>query len=147
MAEFINFEKSVEEDNNEEEEEENEVSDDSDLDSLSSFIDNEETENDVNFYGNFDNVETDIEQTLKAEYHRGLEDVENFDKISNLCEKVKCFGDTLLPKTKPDEEIEHYDFIRIILYALRYDQENKTDICDKNDFRKVIDEILIDHLD
>ena len=147
MAEFINFEKSVEEDNNEEEEEENEVSDDSDLDALSSFIDNEETENDVNFYGNFDNVETDIEQTLKAEYHRGLEDVENFDKISNLCEKVKYFGDTLLPKTKPDEEIEHYDFIRIILYALRYDKENKTDICDKNDFRKVIDEILIDHLD
>ena len=46
----------------------NEVSDDSDLDSLSSFIDNEETKNDINFYHNFDNVETDIEQTLKAEY-------------------------------------------------------------------------------
>ena len=40
MAEFINFEVSVEEGNNEEEEQ-NEVSDDSDLDSLSSFIDNE----------------------------------------------------------------------------------------------------------
>ena len=60
MAEFINFEVSVEEGNNEEEEQ-NEVSDDSDLDSLSSFIDNEDTENDVNFYRNFDNVETDIE--------------------------------------------------------------------------------------
>ena len=79
MAEFINFEVGVEEDNNEEEE--NEVSDDSDLDSLSSFIDNKETENDVNFYRNFDNVETDIEQTLKAEYDRGLEDIENFDEI------------------------------------------------------------------
>ena len=79
MAEFINFEVGVEEDNNDEEE--NEVSDDSDLDSLSSFIDNKETENDVNFYRNFDNVETDIEQTLKAEYDRGLEDIENFDEI------------------------------------------------------------------
>ena len=79
MAEFINFEVGVEEDNNEEEE--NEVSDDSDLDSLSSFIDNKETENDVNFYRNFDNVETDIEQTLKAEYDRGLEDIESFDGI------------------------------------------------------------------
>ena len=39
MAEFINFQVGVEEDNNEEEE--NAVSDDSDLDSLSSFIDNE----------------------------------------------------------------------------------------------------------
>ena len=79
MAEFINFEVGVEEDNNDEEE--NEVSDDSDLDSLSSFIDNKETENDVNFYRNFDNVETDIEQTLKAEYDRNLEDIENFDEI------------------------------------------------------------------
>ena len=79
MAEFINFEVGVEEDNNEEEE--NEVSDDSDLDSLSSFIDNKETENDVNFYRNFDNVETDIEQTLKADYDRGLEDIENFGGI------------------------------------------------------------------
>ena len=79
MAEFINFEVGVKEDNNDEEE--NEVSDDSDLDSLSSFIDNKETENDVNFYRNFDNVETDIEQTLKAEYDRGLEDIENVDEI------------------------------------------------------------------
>ena len=79
MAEFINFEVGVEEDNNDEEE--NEVSDDSDLDSLSSFIDNEQAENDVNFYRNFDNVETDIEQTLKADYDRGLEDIENFDGI------------------------------------------------------------------
>ena len=161
MAEFINFEVGVEEDNNDEEE--NEVSDDSDLDSLSSFIDNKETENDVNFYRNFDNVETDIEQTLKAEYDRGLEGIKNFDEISNLCEssedeaeidefeaaveKVKCFGDTLLPKTKPDEEIEHNNFKRIILYALRYDKENKTDICDKSEFKKVTDETLIDHLD
>ena len=46
MAEFINSKVGIEEDNNEEE---NEVSDDFDLDSLSSFIDNEETENDINF--------------------------------------------------------------------------------------------------
>ena len=50
MAEFVNFEVVVEEDNNEEED--NEVSD-SDLDSLSSFIDNEETKNYIDFYLNF----------------------------------------------------------------------------------------------
>ena len=137
--------------------------DDSDLDSLPSFIDNEETENDINFYRNFDNVETDIEQTLKSEYDKGLGDIENFDEISNLCEssedeveidefetwaeKVKCFGESLLPKTKPDEEIEHNSFIRIILYAIRYDKKNKTDVCDKNEFKKPIDEKLIEQLD
>ena len=50
MAEFINSKVGVEEDNNEEE---NKVSDDSGLDSLSSFIDNEEKENEIDFYRNF----------------------------------------------------------------------------------------------
>ena len=161
QAELINFEVDVEEGNIEEEE--NEFSDDSDLDSLSSFIDNEETENDINFYHNLDNVETDIEQTLKAGYGKGLEDIENFDEISNLCEssedeseidefeiaakKFQCFSETLLPKTNPDVEIEHNNFVRITLHALRYDKENKADICDKNKFKKVIDEKLIDQLD
>ena len=159
MADFINFEVSVED---EVQEEENEVSD-CDLDSLSSFTDNEVTEHDVNFYRNFDNVETDIEQTLKDEYDKSLEEIDDFDEISNLCEssedeaeidefenaaeKVKCFGETLMPKTKPEEETEHNNFVKVILYAIRFDKQNKTDICDKNDFKKVIDENLIDQLD
>ena len=157
MTDFINFEVSVED---EVQEEENEVSD---SDSLSSFIDNEETEDDVNFYRNFDNVESDIEETLKNEYDKSLEEIDDFDKISNLCEssedeaeidefenaaeKVKCFGETLMPKTKPEEETEHNNFVKVILYAIRFDKQNKTDICDKNDFKKVIDENLIDQLD
>ena len=106
MADFINVEVSVEDEV--QEKEVNEVSD-SDLDSLSSFIDNEETEDDVNFYCNFDNVETDIEQTLKNEYGKSLEEIDDCDEISNLsesseneaeidefenaAEKVKCFGE------------------------------------------------------
>ena len=160
MADFINVEVSVEDEV--QEKEVNEVSD-SDLDSLSSFIDNEETEDDVNFYCNFDNVETGIEQTLKNEYGKSLEEIDDCDEISNLsesseneaeidefenaAEKVKCFGETLMPKTKPEEETEHNNFIKVILYAIRFDKQNKTDICDKNDFKKVIDENLIDQLD
>ena len=118
MADFINVEVSVEDEV--QEKEVNEVSD-SDLDSLSSFIDNEETEDDVNFYCNFDNVETDIEQTLKNEYGKSLEEIDDCDEISNLsesseneaeidefenaAEKVKCFGETLMPKTKSEEEL------------------------------------------
>ena len=63
MAQFINFEVDVD---NEESEDDKEISDDSDLDSLKSFIDNEQVnDDDVNFCCNFDNIETDIEQTLK----------------------------------------------------------------------------------
>ena len=62
-AQFTNFEVDVD---NEESDDGKEVSDDSDLDSLKSFIDNEQVnDDDVNFYCNFDNIETDIEQTLK----------------------------------------------------------------------------------
>ena len=60
------------------------------------------------FIVNFDNVETNIEQALKNEYDKSLEEIDDFDEISNLCEssedeaeidefenaveKVKCFG-------------------------------------------------------
>ena len=113
MAQFINFEVDVD---NKESDNGKEVSDDSDLDSLKSFIvDNEEVnDNDVNFYHSFNNVETDIEQTLKEEYEKGLEDIEYFDEISNLYEsseqeletddfknakeKIENYNETLFPK-------------------------------------------------
>ena len=132
MAEFIEFEVGVEEDI--EEEEDDKVSDDSDLDSLSSFIDKEEKDNDVSFYRWFNNVETDIEETLKAEYEKGLYNIENFDEISNLCEssenepeiddfnrsseKVKSFSESLLPQSNSDEETVHNNFIRVYIITL-----------------------------
>ena len=159
MAGFINFEVDVEDDSDHDEE----VSDDSDLDSLKSFIDNDKVNNYVNFYDNFGNIETNIEQTLKEEYDKGLHDVENFAEISRLCEssedeleiddfksaaeKIENFSQTLLPKTNNEEEIEHNKLIRAILYAVRFDKENRIDICDKNDFKKVIDQNSINQSD
>ena len=64
MTDFIGFEGSVE-NNNKNEEKDDEVSD-SDLDSLKSFIDdNDETENDRTFYQKFENVTTSIDDVLK----------------------------------------------------------------------------------
>ena len=59
MTDFINFEVSVE-DNNQNEEKDDEGSD-SDLDSLKSFVDdNDEIEYDRTFYQKFENVATSI---------------------------------------------------------------------------------------
>ena len=59
MAQFIDFEVDVEADA-----EENEVSDyDSDLDSLSSFIDNQENGSELSFYQSFNNVENELNET------------------------------------------------------------------------------------
>ena len=125
MAQFIDFEVDVEEDA-----EENEVSEyDSDLDSLSSFIENQEKGNELSFYRLFNNVETDIEETLKKEYEDGLKDIKKLDEISNLFEsseeeleidnfknseeKIKHFTENLLPK--PNEYYLHNSFMRAIL--------------------------------
>ena len=56
-------------------------------------------------------------------------EIDDFDKSA---ETVKQFSESLLPKSNLNDQIEHNSFIRAILYAIRYEKENKTDICDKN---------------
>ena len=71
MTDFSDFEVSVE-DSNTNEENDDKVSD-SELDSLKSFIDdNDEIENDRTFYQKFENVTTSIDDVLKEEYERIL---------------------------------------------------------------------------
>ena len=84
MTDFIDFEVSVE-DNNQNEEKDDEVSD-SDLDSLKSFIDdNDEIENDRTFYQTFENVTTSNDDVLKEEYDKSIADIGKLD-ISIFCE-------------------------------------------------------------
>ena len=135
MAQFIDFEVDVDT-----EAEENQVSDyDSDLDSLSSFIENQENGNELSFHQLFNNAETDIEETLKKEYEDDLKDIEKLDEISNLCEsseeeleiydfknfeaKIKTFNENLLPKPNKYKEHVHNSFMRAILYAIRYEKK------------------------
>ena len=66
MVRFIDFGVGVEEGIKKDDE----VSVDSDIDSYSCFIDNQETDVGVNFCRTFNNLETDIEETLKAEYEK-----------------------------------------------------------------------------
>ena len=100
---------------------------------------------------------------MKNEYEEGSKDIDNFDEISNLREsseeeteiddfknseeKVKKFSQSLLSKSNENEEDEHNSFIRAILYPIRYEKENKTNICDKNEFKDKIEEELINELD
>ena len=161
MAQLINFEVDVD---NEESDNGKEVSDDSDLDSLKSFIvDNEEVnDNDVNVYRTFNNVETDIERTLKEEYEKSLEDIESFDEISNLRqsseeeleiddfdnakEAIENFNETRFPKTN-NENIEYNRLITVLLLAIRFDKVSKTNVCNFEKFKESIDSNLIEQLE
>ena len=133
MADFINFEADIEGDDEEIGEEDHEVSNISDVDSENSFIDNQEVKTDVNFYRHFANVENDIDQVLKDAYNEALEDIDKFDKISNLCEdseeeaeiddfknfeaNIKKFNENLFPRVDVDHERVHNQFCNVILYA------------------------------
>ena len=83
MASFIDFEVSVDD---KDKDKDNKVSDNSDAESLLSFIDDNVQTNDANFYQSFDNVETDIDEKFVKEYEKGLQEINNLDDISNLCE-------------------------------------------------------------
>ena len=162
MADFINCETDVEGDYVEEvdfvnSEHDDVVSNISDSDSLKSFIDNEEVKMDVNFYRHFNNIETDIEQTLEDAYN------EKFDEISNLCESfedefeiddfkiseenIKKNHQNLFSKGRTDQEKEHNQFVRAILYAIKFDKTNEKNICKKQQFEKSIDKKLLEQLE
>ena len=91
-----------------------------------------------------------------------MKNIENFDEISNLCEsskeelemddfknseeKIKNFKENLLPKANEHEEGEHNTFMTAILYTIRYEKSNKTNICNKNEFKEIIEKKLVDKL-
>ena len=155
MADFINFEADIEGDDEEIGEEDDEVSNISDVDSENSFIDNQEVKTDVNFYRHFGNVENNIDQALKDAYNEALEDIDTFDKISNLCEgseeeaeidDIKHFNESLFPRVNVEYEKTHNQFCSAILYALKVDKAGLKDMCNTEEFEKSIDKSLIEEL-
>ena len=136
MSDYINFEAEAEFI------EDDEVSDFSDNGSEDSFInDNDQNVNtDVSFYRGFTNVENNIEQVLKESYEESLEDLDNFDEISNLCygseeEKLEIddlknfevdiekFEETFFPRVDVEVQKILNQICYTILYALRYDKD------------------------
>ena len=131
MADYINFEDEADfvEDINEDIGDE--VSDFFDIESENSFIDDQDVNTDANFYRHFANVENDTEQVLKDSYDEGLEDIENFDEISNLSKgsedeseidnfknfgvDIEKFKETLFPRVDVQDQKYHNQFFCAIL--------------------------------
>ena len=159
MADFINFEaeaKVVEVEDGKEDDEVSNISEDS-------FIDDQEVGADVNFYRQFANVENDLDQVLTEAHNEALEDIEQFDEISNLCDgsdseiqidefqsseiDITKFKETLFPRVDEAQEKVENQFCKAILYALRFDKNGTKDVCSKEDFENVIDKNLIKQID
>ena len=160
MTDFIDFEVSVE-DNNKNEEKDDEVSD-SDLDSLKSFIDdNDEIENDKTFYQKFENVATSTDDVLKEENDKSIVDIQKID-VSNFCEtsekeieiEIDEFKDTekRIKKIKEtpfagstdndDDENNFNSFFNAIFFAIKFNVEQKTDLCSSAELKELVDNNL-----
>ena len=160
MTDFIGFEGSVE-NNNKNEEKDDEVSD-SDLDSLKSFIDdNDEIENDRTFYQKFENVTTSIDDVLKEEYDKSIVDIQKVD-VSNFCEtseeeieieideikdtekRIEKFKETLFPVSKDNDgdENSYNSFINAIFPAIKFNVEQKTDLSSSAGLKELVDNNL-----
>ena len=160
MTDFTDFEVSVE-DNDQNEEKDDEVSD-NDLDSLKSFIDdNDEVENDRTLYQKFENVTTSIDNVLKEKYEQVsiIVDIEKIDP-SNLCEtaeeeveidefkdtekRIEKFRETLFPVStnNDDDENNCNSFVNAIFFAIRFNVEQKTDQCSLAELKESVDNNL-----
>ena len=153
MTDFIDFEVSVE-DNKKNEEKDDEVSD-SDLDSLKSFIDdNDKIENDRTFYQKFENVTSSIDDVFKEKYDKSIVDIQKID-VSTFCEtskeeieidkskdtekRIEKFKETLFPVSTDidDDENNYNSFVNAIFFAITFYVEQKADLCRLAQSRKV----------
>ena len=152
MTDFTDFEVSVEDD---------EVSN-NDLDSLKSFIDdNDGIENSRTFYQKFENVTIFTDDALKEGYGKIIVDFQKID-VSNVCktseegidvetdefkvtektkEKVK---ETLFPVStdNDDDENNYNSFVNALFFAIRFNIEQKTDLRSSDELNESVDNNL-----
>ena len=116
MAEYINFEAEVEFDS-----EKDDDNDEIGSDSENSFIDDQEIGHEADFY-RFQNVENDIEQVLADAEKQALVDIDQFDKLSNLCDGSD--DESLIDECK-ESEVDLKNFEETLFPRIDYDEQKK----------------------
>ena len=160
MTQFINFEAEpelVELDDGKEDDKVSNISE-------KSFIDDQCVATDIDFYRQLANVENDLDHVLNETHNEALQDIDQFDEVSNLCDgsdneievdefqnseiDITKFKETLFPRVDDEQqEKTENQFCRALLYALRFEKMVKKSLCSTEDFEKVIDKDLIEQID
>ena len=158
MADFINFEAEI--DAESDFSDDDEIIDDNASDK--SFInDDNEINESRDFYRQFANVENDLEQVLADARNEALQDIEQFDEISNLNDENKCemevddfqgsedylekFQKTLFPKNEINIEGLN-QLCHVILLALKYKINASKNICSNNEIGEIVGEDLFEEI-
>ena len=160
MAQYINFEAEAEFIDANSGKEDDEVSLISESDS---FIDDQEVEEDIDLYRQyqFSNVERDINEVLAEAREEALAEIDQLDEVSNLCAgdyepeiddfkesnaDIEKFEETLFPKVEETHQKIQNQFCKVILYEILHDKNNLKQICTKQDFENIIDKNLIEQI-
>ena len=109
--------------------------------SESFFVDDQAVVTDVDFYRQFANAENDIDNILNEARNEALQDIDQFDEISNLHDgsdnKIEIdefenseidltkFKETLFPRVDEQQQKIENQFCRVVLYALRFDKNGE----------------------
>ena len=158
MADFKNFDTEIDA--------ESDISDDDEIidDNASdqSFIDGDNEINESrDFYRQFANVENDLEQVLADARNEPLQDIEQFDEISNLNEEYECemevddfqesegclekFQKTLFPKNENNTEGQN-QLCHVTLLALKYKINGSKNTCSSNELEKIVGKDLFQEI-
>ena len=167
MAAFINFEAEIDA--------EPDISDDDELindnASESSFINDDVINESRDFYRQFANVENDLEQVLVDVRNEALQDIEQFDEISNLNDEseiemevddfkdsevyLKKFHKTLFPPDTDDwpiwqsRDVENQNqnqFCKVLLLALKFKINGTKNTCDNDEFEQILGKDLFEEI-
>ena len=149
MADFINFEAEI--DNDETTSDDHDMSDDDE----NSFINDIEINESRDFYRQFANVKNDLEQVLSDVRNEALQDIEQFDEISNLNDDsenemevndfegledyLKKFNKTLFPNESENQN----QFCQVLLPALKFKINGTKNACNNNELEKILGKDLV----
>ena len=157
MAEFINFEAEI--DAESDISEDDEIIDDNA--SNKSIINDSEINESRDFYRQFANVENDLEQVLADARNEALQDIEQFDEISNLNDEYECEMEVddfkgsqgCLEKfqkmlfSKNEDNIEGQDQLcHVILLALKFKINGSKNTCASDELEKIVGKDLFEEI-
>ena len=114
-----------------------------------------------NFCQKFENVTTSIDDVSKEVYDKSIADIQKVD-VSNFCEtseeemeieiddfkdtekRIEKFKETLFPVlTDNDVDESNYNpFVNAIFFAIRFNVEQKTDLCSSAELNELVDNNL-----
>ena len=158
MADFVNFEADI--DAESDFSDDDEIIDDNASDK--SFInDDNEIDQSKDFYRHFANVKNDLEQVLIDARNEALQDIEQFDEISNLNDEneydmevddfqgsedcLEKFQKTLFPKNEINIEGQN-QLWQVILLGLKYKINGSKNLCSSNELKNIVGEDLFQEI-